>query len=47
MATLVFVILCVIVGLVLASFVLTHFGFVVLLAIGLWLLGRYLRRHGV
>ena len=31
----------------LAGFVLAHFGFVVLLALGIILLGRYLQRHGV
>ena len=35
------------VALVLAGFVLAHFGFVVLLALGVVLLGRHLRRHGV
>ena len=40
------VVLTLMVGLVLAGFVLAHFGFVVLLAIGLVLLGRHLQRHG-
>ena len=31
----------------LAGFVLAHFGLVVLLAVGIILLGRYLQRHGV
>ena len=31
----------------LAGFVLAHFGIVVLLALGIILLGRYLRRRGV
>jgi hypothetical protein len=46
MARLVRIALMLIVGLVLASFVLAHFGFVVLLALGLVLLGRHLQRHG-
>jgi hypothetical protein len=32
--------------LMLAGFVLAHFGFVVLLVIAVVLVGRYLRRHG-
>jgi hypothetical protein len=40
------VVLTLMVGLVLAGFVLAHFGFVVLFAIGLVLLGRHLQRHG-
>jgi hypothetical protein len=40
------VVLTLMVGVALAGFVLAHFGFVVLLAIGLVLLGRHLQRHG-
>jgi hypothetical protein len=39
-------VLLVLVGLMLACFVLAHFGLVVLLVFGLVLVGRYLRRHG-
>jgi hypothetical protein len=46
MGRLVFFILSMMMALVLAGYVLAHFGFVVLLAIGLCLLGRHLRRHG-
>jgi hypothetical protein len=46
MARLVFVTLIMMMALVLAGYVLAHFGFVVVLAIGLCLLGRHLRRHG-
>lgn len=46
MARLVGVLIMLMVGLVLAGFVLAHFGVVVLLALGLVLLGRHLQRHG-
>jgi len=45
MARLVGVLIMLMVGLVLAGFVLAHFGFVVLLGLGLVLLGRHLQRH--
>lgn len=47
MARLVGVLIMVMFGLVLASFVLAHFGLVVLFALGLVLLGRHLQRHEV
>ena len=47
MATFFIVVLGLLVALVLVSLVLAHFGIVVLLAIGLVVLGRYVRRHGV
>jgi hypothetical protein len=40
-------VLALLAGLVLVSLVLAHFGLVVLLALGLVVLGRYARRHGV
>ena len=46
MARLVGILIMLMVGLVLAGFVLAHFGFVILLVIELCLLGRHLRRHG-
>jgi uncharacterized membrane protein YqjE len=46
MARLVGVLIMLMVGLVLAGFVLAHFGIVVLIALGLVLLGRRLQRHG-
>jgi hypothetical protein len=45
MARLVGVLIMLVVGLVLAGFVLAHFGLVVLLALGLVFLGRHLQRH--
>jgi hypothetical protein len=47
MARFVAIVLTLMVGLVLAGFVLAHFGIVVLLCLGIALLGRHLRRHGV
>ena len=47
MGRLVFFILSMMMALVVAGYVLAHFGFVVLFAFGLCLLGRHLRRHGV
>ena len=47
MGRLVFFIVSMMMALVLAGYVLAHFGLIVLLAIGLCLLGRHLRRHGV
>ena len=41
------IVLCMMVVLMLAGFVLAHFGTVVLLVLAVVLLGRYLRRHGV
>jgi hypothetical protein len=46
MARFVAIVLALMVGLVLVGFVLAHFGFVVLLVLGLVFLGRHLRRHG-
>ena len=46
MARLVGVLIMLVVSLVLAGFVLAHFGLVVLLALGLVLLGRHLQRRG-
>jgi hypothetical protein len=46
MGRLVGVLIMLMVGLVVAGFVLAHFGFVVLLALGLVFLGRHLQRHG-
>ena len=47
MARLVGVLIMVMFGLMLAGFVLAHFGLAVLLALGLVLLGRHLKRHEV
>ena len=47
MATFVTMVLAMLVILLLMSRVLAHFGVVVLLALGLVVLGRYARRHGV
>jgi hypothetical protein len=47
MARLVGIVLALMVALMLAGFVLAHFGIVVLLCLGIALLGRHLRRHGV
>ena len=47
MATVVTLVLAMLAALVLVSLVLEHFGIVVLLALGLVVLGRYARRHGV
>lgn len=47
MATFVTTVLALIVAVMLVSLVLAHFGIVVLMALGLVLLGRYVRRHGV
>jgi hypothetical protein len=47
MATFVTWVLVLVAVLVLVSLVLAHFGIVVLLGIGLVVLGRYARRHGV
>jgi hypothetical protein len=47
MAGVVTLVLALLVGLLLVSLVLAHFGIVVLLGIGLALLGRFARRHGV
>jgi hypothetical protein len=47
MATVVIAVLALLAALMLVSLVLAHFGIVVLLAIGLVVLGRYARRHGV
>jgi len=47
MATFVTLVLAMLAALVLVSLVLAHFGIVVLLALGLIVLGRYVRRHGV
>ncbi len=47
MARLVGIVLALMVALMLAGFVLAHFGIVVLLVLAVVLLGRYLRRHGV
>ena len=47
MATFVTLVLAMLAALVLVSLVLAHFGVVVLLALGLVVLGRYVRRHGV
>jgi hypothetical protein len=46
MARFVAIVLTLMVGLVLAGFVLAHFGIVVLIALGLVLVGRHLQRHG-
>ena len=46
MARLFGVLIMLMVGLVLAGFVLAHFGFAVLLALGLVFLGRHLQRRG-
>ena len=45
MGGLVGVLIMLLVGLMLAAFVLAHFGIVVLLALGLVFLGRHLQRH--
>ena len=47
MATFVTTVLALLVVVMLVSLVLSHFGIVVLMALGLMLLGRYVRRHGV
>ena len=47
MVTFVTLVLAMLAALVLVSLVLAHFGIVVLLALGLVVLGRYARRHGV
>ena len=47
MATFVTTVLALIVAVMLVSLVLAHFGVVVLMALGLVLFGRYVRRHGV
>jgi hypothetical protein len=47
MAHFVAVVLFALVVLMLAAFVLAHFGIVVLLGLGIVLLGRHLRRSGV
>ena len=46
MARFVAIVLTLMVGLVLAGFVLAHFGIVVLIALGLVLVGRHFQRHG-
>jgi hypothetical protein len=46
MARFVAIVLTLMVGLVLAGFVLAHFGLVVVIALGLVLVGRHLQRHG-
>jgi hypothetical protein len=47
MARFVGIVLATMMALMLAGFVLAHFGIVVLLCLGIALLGRHLRRHGV
>jgi hypothetical protein len=47
MATVVTLVIAVLAALVLVSLVLEHFGIVVLLGLGLVVVGRYARRHGV
>ena len=47
MATFVRIVFLMMVALVLLGFVLAHFGFVVLIVVGVGLLGRHVRRHGV
>jgi hypothetical protein len=47
MATFVTTVLALLVAVMLVSVMLAHFGIVVLMALGLVLLGRYVRRHGV
>ena len=47
MATLVTLVIAMLAALVLVSLVLEHFGIVVLLGLGLVVVGRYARRHGV
>jgi positive regulator of sigma E activity len=47
MATLVTLVIAVLAALVLVSLVLEHFGIVVLLGLGLVVVARYARRHGV
>jgi hypothetical protein len=47
MATFVRIVFLMMVALVVLGFVLAHFGFVVLIVVGVCLVGRHLRRHGV
>jgi hypothetical protein len=47
MATFITTVLALLVAVMLVSLVLAHFGIVVLMALGLVLLGRYVRRRGV
>lgn len=46
MARFIAIVVALMVGLVAIGFVLAHFGFVVLLVIGLFFIGRHLRRRG-
>ncbi len=47
MGTFIRIVFLMMVALVLLAFVLAHFGVVVLIVVGVGLLGRHLRRHGV
>jgi len=47
MGTFVRIVFLMMVALVVLGFVLAHFGIVVLIVVGVGLLGRHLRRHGV
>jgi hypothetical protein len=47
MGTVITLVVALFVALLLVSLVLAHFGIVVLLGLGLVVLGRYVRRHGV
>jgi hypothetical protein len=47
MAAFVTLVVAMLAALVVVSLILAHFGIVVLLGLGLVVLGRYVRRHGV